>query len=530
MSPGEVPPERLRIVGTVQRLNRQATAVGQNGNIRAAKGVIQLKKVSDNHWQLWISVANDLDGQRYDIDNVQKLRTNFIDDGKLTIEFRLPPFNVMLRDYSIQEKSKHKIVGKPSQQGVDATGRSSNVIPEASSKCVPGSSLKNSSASCSKTVHGSSSKNSHGSSSKTAHECSSKNIHGGSSKAVGGSSSKNISTSSSKLVFEKVAENTQVEEQKPVRSGIKRPLASLDMTRKEASDIRKSLKLATGSLVIADRSDYPIRGFPQDLKRLSCNNLLLRKMDYRLQDLLHLKFLSMPNNKISSIDMLMHMKSQLENVNFSGNQIEKIGEDVFRARAFSRLKILNLNGNQIRCLPNSVLQLPELMELHLCNNALQVLPYNLHQLNSLVMLKLNGNRLRALPSMISLMKLNYLDISSNPFPHINVLTAVKKRVQLEPSMTLFEKAGAVFLSHELSKRAGYSHRYDSSVLPKIIAEFLDRAKYCRQCGKMCLRYHISYQSSSQPLAQEFVSVINLKVAVTEYLRCTVAGNSSYYFY
>ena len=60
--------QKIRLIGMVERLNRHAAAVGQNGKIKGARGVIQLKKVGiDNHWQIWISIAKDLDGQRYDV-------------------------------------------------------------------------------------------------------------------------------------------------------------------------------------------------------------------------------------------------------------------------------------------------------------------------------------------------------------------------------------------------------------------------------------------------------------------------------
>jgi hypothetical protein len=59
------------------------------------------------------------------------------------------------------------------------------------------------------------------------------------------------------------------------------------------------------------------------------------------------------------------------------------------------------------------------------------------------------------------------------------------------------------LSHLHSRRIN-SICLDPSILPKIVRDYLSSAKYCRQCGKMCLRYLITYQSSSQSLAQEFV--------------------------
>jgi Leucine-rich repeat (LRR) protein len=68
--------------------------------------------------------------------------------------------------------------------------------------------------------------------------------------------------------------------------------------------------------------------------------------------------------------------------------------------AFTNLKVLDLEGNNLKCIPKSISSLKSLRTLNLSKNKLQKLPYSIGMLSSLQYLNLDNNNLITLPKSI----------------------------------------------------------------------------------------------------------------------------------
>ncbi|MEL7423193.1 MAG: leucine-rich repeat domain-containing protein [Bacteroidota bacterium] len=104
-------------------------------------------------------------------------------------------------------------------------------------------------------------------------------------------------------------------------------------------------------------------------------------------------------------------QTQLEVLLLDGNSIRELPEDVSKLQ---QLRILFLSGNQLRSLPNSIGQLKNLRELHLRVNLLRSLPESITELENLSTLNLYRNSLKELPkSFGQLRHLKKLDLTLN---------------------------------------------------------------------------------------------------------------------
>lgn len=79
------------------------------------------------------------------------------------------------------------------------------------------------------------------------------------------------------------------------------------------------------------------------------------------------------------------------------------------------LKTIYLNNTGLKFLPESFCQLVNLENLSLQYNQLEKLPENIGHLEKLKVVFLDHNRITSLPASFEKLKLDYLDISKNPF-------------------------------------------------------------------------------------------------------------------
>lgn len=88
--------------------------------------------------------------------------------------------------------------------------------------------------------------------------------------------------------------------------------------------------------------------------------------------------------------------------------------DIFQCHAFNQLRFLHLTGNHLKCLPESICELPKLEILELTENHLENLPVNFGKLQSLLSLDVMENLLRTLPANFGeLQALTELSLDSN---------------------------------------------------------------------------------------------------------------------
>ncbi|MBT2291421.1 hypothetical protein J7E73_20300 [Paenibacillus albidus] len=115
--------------------------------------------------------------------------------------------------------------------------------------------------------------------------------------------------------------------------------------------------------------------------------------------------LSLYNNQITEIPERLFIHDTLEVLNYAGNNIEMLSEEVGR---LVHLRMLDLG------LPDSITQISSLRELHVYGNHLISLPEHLGALEELRVLDANDNRLTELPpSLGKLGKLRRLSFRKN---------------------------------------------------------------------------------------------------------------------
>ncbi|KAG5458745.1 MAG: hypothetical protein BJ554DRAFT_977 [Olpidium bornovanus] len=100
-------------------------------------------------------------------------------------------------------------------------------------------------------------------------------------------------------------------------------------------------------------------------------------------------------------------------------------------RRLSGVRILHLQGNQLRFLPPTLFQLTGLEELNLGYNSIERLDRGVGQLRRLRELLLHGNRLEQLPQEVGqLQRLEVLDLSGNRLRHLPAEIARLRRLRM----------------------------------------------------------------------------------------------------
>lgn len=141
----------------------------------------------------------------------------------------------------------------------------------------------------------------------------------------------------------------------------------------------------------------------------------------------HVVSLSLPNCALETVPAVIKAFTQVRVLELDDNQIEAWPQ--FLA-ALSRLEVLNLAGNQLEEIPPTVARLTRLQELNLERNRLTLVVRAIGLCTRLARLKLRWNRLRELPATIGLLEhLTVLDVGKNrltalPVP-LNCLEALQ---------------------------------------------------------------------------------------------------------
>ena len=100
--------------------------------------------------------------------------------------------------------------------------------------------------------------------------------------------------------------------------------------------------------------------------------------------------------------------NNLIELNLDGNQIVNMDETI---GYLNRLKVLSLNGNKLKTIPSQIMKLPLLEKLFLANNQLEILPTEVGHLDKLEEVNLSGNNLITIPPTFAfLTSLESLDL------------------------------------------------------------------------------------------------------------------------
>eukprot|EP01043_Picozoa_sp_COSAG02_P008660 COSAG02_NODE_281_length_25776_cov_37.797998_18_plen_567_part_00 len=124
-----------------------------------------------------------------------------------------------------------------------------------------------------------------------------------------------------------------------------------------------------------------------------------------------LQGLNLGGNQLTTLPESIGQLSTLQKLSLDGNQLTTLPESIGQ---LSTLQKLYMYGNQLTTLPESIGQLSTLRTLSLAGNQLTTLPESIGQLSTLRMLSLAGNQLTTLPESIGqLSTLRTLSLTGN---------------------------------------------------------------------------------------------------------------------
>ncbi|XP_014227683.1 leucine-rich repeat protein 1 [Trichogramma pretiosum] len=273
---------------------------------------------------------------------------------------------------------------------------------------------------------------------------------------------------------------------------------------------KKNLLVQTKTKITIKKScEYPVlKGFPRTTEELNLIGLQRKSFDRQILKLQSLRILDLSENQLSSLPKELGDLPNLRELNLSKNQLGKFPITKWSwlkgTKIMTNLCLLNLSGNQLTVIPDSIGKLGSLVTLHLDNNCIRALPQAVGKLHRLRILNLSKNQLSILPGNMKNLSLSKLDISYNCFTcHNRGLLHNSLGVQ-----SLVDLAGQVIIKYGIS--------YDASLIPYTLVPYLDKAYYCL-CGQACFSSYL----------RKFVS-LNLSDVATNITFSNDTGNNVYF--
>jgi len=155
------------------------------------------------------------------------------------------------------------------------------------------------------------------------------------------------------------------------------------------------------SLIIKDNEVYKIKEIPEELFKLK------KLKELTIGDGNRIGY----DKKISIIPTSIGKLSELEKLQLDGNQIKELPNELFQLK---KLKELSFNLNDIETIPSAIGNLSELELLSIDSNGIKKLPDELFNLKKLKELKLRSNLIEEIPPSIeNLTELEKLDLYDN---------------------------------------------------------------------------------------------------------------------
>ena len=129
-------------------------------------------------------------------------------------------------------------------------------------------------------------------------------------------------------------------------------------------------------------------------------------------ELSNIRMLDLSGNRLTSLPDSISRLANLQSLDLSDNQLTSLPDSISR---LANLQILDLDHNKLTSLPDSIARLADLQILYLDGNKLTSLPDSVAQLTKLRFLYLNYNQLTTLPtSVVHLDNLTTLRLNENP--------------------------------------------------------------------------------------------------------------------
>ncbi|KAA0186986.1 hypothetical protein HAZT_HAZT003028 [Hyalella azteca] len=279
--------------------------------------------------------------------------------------------------------------------------------------------------------------------------------------------------------------------------------------------------------------------FFHKLKSLDLSNNNLSHINDFILHLPELQSLHLKNNNLDSYGLPKELAvlSKLREINLSGNQLTTVPPQLFEVsslkylylgnnnisevqpeiKALQNLQVLHLGSNNLTMVPEELGALSSLCALVLCNNKLRRLPQAISRLTSLRSLLLHNNNLCCLPvEIVKLRGLNELSLRDNPLVTRFVNLCAKDLIYTPPSLK------------ELAARSVQLNRitYSASDLPVHLHNYLLSGHKC--VNPKCKGVYFS--SCVEHI--KFVDFCGMyRVPLMHYLcssRCTSQTPSAYY--
>jgi len=255
----------------------------------------------------------------------------------------------------------------------------------------------------------------------------------------------------------------------------------------------KQLSGPKRKLMVSKRSEYPVKeGFPQTLTKIKIINIRLAKIEGRILKLVNLVVLDMSGNEIESVPEDFESLHSLTELSLADNKLTTLSRGFCTGKMTKTLKLLNLSGNQMKLLPNHICQLSQLVTLNVDSNQLSLLPPSIGKLSNLKHFTASKNLIKILPGGFSALRLDTLELSSNPFdePVSRVISN-----KLQPVSTLLEIAAKAIVRQKI--------RVDpEDIFPQLMA-YLNSCMYCpckqpvwNNCARALVKLQLSRVSSS----------------------------------
>ena len=239
-------------------------------------------------------------------------------------------------------------------------------------------------------------------------------------------------------------------------------------------------------LKILSRKDYPIStSFPLTLTRLTVNGCGMTKLDSRILRLKSLKMLDLNRNQLKDLPESMDSLCCLEELILSRNSFQRLPISLFHPGIRQTIKILDLSYNEIDTVPSNICFFKSIVKLNLECNKIQLLPNAMGLLwKTLRMLNIAGNDVRKLPHSFCKFNLDSLDLSGNPSCYPLPDHSSGKNLTAVPTL------------YELSARAIKDQRlvYKDGMIPQIIYNYLEAGKQCL-CGRACFESYAVYTTT-----------------------------------
>ncbi|XP_062603339.1 leucine-rich repeat protein 1-like [Saccostrea cucullata] len=237
----------------------------------------------------------------------------------------------------------------------------------------------------------------------------------------------------------------------------------------------KSVDKPKTKMSVTSKKNYPLtKSFPSLLEHLHISQCRMKKIDSRIFQLKKLIHLDLQENVIEELPPTFSQLTSLRELILSTNKIQTLPSSLCLLPNWKEtLSLLDLSNNLINLLPIQLCELDNLVTLKVDHNKLETFPPTIGRLKKLKYLSASHNKIETLPCSFMQLRLEHLDLFSNPFADVTKSDLEETEWQV-PS--LVECCGRMIRKNRLP--------YSDEDLHTHLCRYLDSARVC-WCGGFC---------------------------------------------